>query len=723
MTTSGTGGTTGEKRKIAILGGGIGGLTAALDLTATPELREKYEVTVHQMGWRLGGKCATGRNPDMFDRIEEHGIHGFTGAYFNALPMMKAAYEEWATLDETDYGPAPDHPLATFEKAFPPRDSSFFWELHDGRLKRWRIYRPPNGLTLEDAQKFGTLASWLKFMKKAFAQRPPDPDEAPSPDATPTQPRDEVLDPFLDEVEKEIGGADAPNAPCGSGAAKDLDLGTMPDRLKQPPCAQKAEETDAERRDRITRTLLEVILRGLMIDDIEAKGFKSVDHENFADWLRRHGAPEDVMASPLAVSPINTTYQYPNGDYTRPPQMSASAYLQWFLRGFVTLGHAFYLFAGGSGETLVTPIYAILRKRGVKFEFFHRVESIEAERDIVSEVKVTKQASVKRGEYDPFVRVRGLHAWPHTPIYDQLENAEALKGVDLENPYADLEDIGERLSLKVGEDFDHVVIAMPIGALKLAAAPLGRRDADWRAMLEGMTSIGTQNMQIWMSKSLEKLGEVGRDPAGGPWYFLAGNYRGGPHGHADFSKYIEFESWPADATPKTCIYFSGVLQPDGENAPSRSADDARAKAECLALLKMAGSQLRPGFSNPAATASPFPMDFGLLACPHDESAKGLDRFDHQYWRSNTYPSERYTSSPPGTKALRLDPLDAKFRNATVAGDWTDFGMNVGSFEGACMSGKLAASAIEPSLDPARIVGLFPTKGDAPETAKEGPHSS
>ena len=47
------------KKKIAILGGGMAGLTTAYYLTKTPELRAQYEVTVHQMGWRLGGKAAS----------------------------------------------------------------------------------------------------------------------------------------------------------------------------------------------------------------------------------------------------------------------------------------------------------------------------------------------------------------------------------------------------------------------------------------------------------------------------------------------------------------------------------------------------------------------------------------------------------------------------------------------------------------------------------------
>ena len=55
-----------SRTKVAILGGAPAGFTAAFELTATPELRAKYEVTVHQLGWRLGGegpaataRCAT----------------------------------------------------------------------------------------------------------------------------------------------------------------------------------------------------------------------------------------------------------------------------------------------------------------------------------------------------------------------------------------------------------------------------------------------------------------------------------------------------------------------------------------------------------------------------------------------------------------------------------------------------------------------------------------
>ena len=49
------------RKRVAVLGGGPAAMAAAFELTATEELREAYEVTVHTLGWRLGGKGASGR--------------------------------------------------------------------------------------------------------------------------------------------------------------------------------------------------------------------------------------------------------------------------------------------------------------------------------------------------------------------------------------------------------------------------------------------------------------------------------------------------------------------------------------------------------------------------------------------------------------------------------------------------------------------------------------
>ena len=60
------------KTRVSILGGGLSGLVTAFNLTA-PKQQGRYEVTIYQLGWRLGGKCATGRNADVHQRIQEIG--------------------------------------------------------------------------------------------------------------------------------------------------------------------------------------------------------------------------------------------------------------------------------------------------------------------------------------------------------------------------------------------------------------------------------------------------------------------------------------------------------------------------------------------------------------------------------------------------------------------------------------------------------------------------
>ena len=43
-------------KKIAILGGGLGSLSTAFALTNESNWKERYEITIYQIGWRLGGK-------------------------------------------------------------------------------------------------------------------------------------------------------------------------------------------------------------------------------------------------------------------------------------------------------------------------------------------------------------------------------------------------------------------------------------------------------------------------------------------------------------------------------------------------------------------------------------------------------------------------------------------------------------------------------------------
>ena len=90
-----------RRPRVAVLGGGMAGLSAAWRLSE-PGWRDRFEsITVYQRGWRLGGKGASSRGPN--DRIEEHGLHIWLGSYENAFTLLRECYAE---LDREHTDPA-----------------------------------------------------------------------------------------------------------------------------------------------------------------------------------------------------------------------------------------------------------------------------------------------------------------------------------------------------------------------------------------------------------------------------------------------------------------------------------------------------------------------------------------------------------------------------------------------------------------------------------------
>ena len=48
--------------------------------------------------------------------------------------------------------------------------------------------------------------------------------------------------------------------------------------------------------------------------------------------------------------------------------------------GLTYQGHVAYEFTASMGDVVFAPLYEVCRKNGVRFEFFHRVEEVIAER-------------------------------------------------------------------------------------------------------------------------------------------------------------------------------------------------------------------------------------------------------------------------------------------------------------------------------------------------------
>ena len=137
---------------MAILGGGLGAMTAAFELTEQPNWRDSYELTVYQIGWRLGGKGASGRNPRLGYRIEEHGIHVFFGFYENTFSLLRRCY---AALKRPQRAP-----LGSWRQAFKRHDEVIWaeeqpergWGFWPVRFPRRPGARDPGGRALHRHQ-------------------------------------------------------------------------------------------------------------------------------------------------------------------------------------------------------------------------------------------------------------------------------------------------------------------------------------------------------------------------------------------------------------------------------------------------------------------------------------------------------------------------------------------------------------------------------------------
>ena len=699
-------------QKVAILGGGMGGLTTAFQLTSQPGWQQRFDITVYQLGWRLGGKCASSRGDN--ERIEEHGIHGFMGSYFNALPMMAEVYAE--------LGRTPGQPLATFEEAFLPSNFTMLWEWENGGLKPWPVRSPENDTPPTDGASYKGVQTAILAIIEEVSQMLTSAQGVP-------QLVDEAIGLLLGKAKEQVRDipiSEGPNHPLVheiQSARKFISgvVGTI-DHLAPTLAA----DADNLRRALLTLDFYATLIVGALTDNLEVNGYDILDSENWTDWLTRHGIHAATLQSPVVMTTVNICYQSPNGDTSRAARMSAGPFVDWSLRACAYMGALIWSFAAGTGETVVAPMYEVLKRRGVKFEFFRKVEALRLDpqdRTCVSAVEMTIQATLKdpQADYQPLIDVKGLPSWPATPHYEQLVEGEYLRAahIDLESywngwPTAAFPHLQTPHRLVRGVDYDQIVFAIALGAVPHLCDELIGENPAWKDMVAKIPALQTQAMQLWLSKDLYQLGWAEPlDPAKNE-LALSATYFCPPNGNAEFHDLLKWECWPADNQPKALWYFCGLM-PDYEAPPPFSDTDyprrqsERVKTQSIQYLQSNIGTMLPNATvranNPAG--DPNGLDFDLLVDTRNPAAQGVQRFDSQFWRANIDPTERYVTSPPGSIAARLEAWGSGFRNLTLAGDWIYTGLNVGSFEGAAISGKLASYALSgaPALN--TIVG-YPT---------------
>lgn len=697
-----------QLRRICIIGGGPAGLSAALALTdpAThPNWQDEYEVTVLQMGWRAGGKGATGRNgvTSFVDgewrlhgdaRIEEHGIHLFGNMYVNSLRTLDGCL---AALQSSA-----GEPVSTMQNELIP---SNYIQLADYFHDRWHLtpqHLPNNVLEPWGAADYPTpkvlirelLRLGMELLAEALGY---------AGDGSPHRPHAvQHLELLRSSHVQHSEQPAMPDAAVHGHALHELDHAVL---LVHHLFDESVGEHVALLRSVYCQlSLYATVARGVIADHIFEHGIDSVDDENFMDWCRRHGMSEVAVNSSPVQMPAEMCFQFPSGDTTRDPQFSAAGFLWFVLRQVLACGQATYWFHRGTGDTVVAPFYRVAVQRGVKFRFFRKVEHIGLSPDgvAVDTIRVGVQATtVDDAPYQPLVRLAdGTWVWPNAPVFGQLEQGEQLREehIDLESWWTPWQPVAHEV-MRVGVDFDEVVLAVPLPCLPHLAPELVAT-APWSASIDGLGGLATLSSQIWTNRSSQELGLPtlrGTDR-------VCGGAAVPPLGFADMTDVLSAEQWShyGDDAPRAAYYFCGPLQHDGPWPPASEHDTPaiqkeRARATVVQWLRTATSVM-PASGTLAATPQSF--DFAALWCPPGSPAQGEARFHHQYWRANIDPNERYVPSLPGSVGFRPKAWESGFSNVALASDWIFTGINIGSFEGAVMSGMLASYALTgaPSLE-------------------------
>ena len=689
-----------RRKRIVILGGGIGALTTAYHLSSVPDWRERYDITLYQMGWRLGGKCASSRNPEHGLRIEEHGLHVWFGFYENAFRMMRECYRE---LDRP-----PGSALSRLDEAFSGQTLVSMLEQcgteAEPQWTRWIVpFRHPlipgrpgtdEGLQAPDgggpaADHLQATSHW-DIPRRLLARM-----------------IDWLEDPELAEHTQESVAAplrrlqERLQAHDRAGTVERLAVEIIIGELKAlrftlHECLKLAAVAIPQlRRVRLMVDLGLTVVIGMLQDDLFRHGIGSIDHLDLREWLRLHGAAGETIHSVLLRALYDCCFAYRDGEMARP-DFAAGAALGCALRiALMWRGKVFYLMNAGMGDIVVAPLYEVLTRRGVKFEFFQKVRKLELDpqRHRVARIHFGRQATVKPecGTYDPLLRSAQLSypCWPHAPLLEQLVEGEALQGVNLESHWSQWQD-AENWTLELEPD-DDVVLGISLGALAPICGELAEANVDWRNMLEQLPTMQTQSAQLWFTKDQQDLGwnNPGYPDDTRPVMVAAPELL---DVWADMSHGLTQERW-GESPPRCVQYFCGPLP--GDLVRHRARDDAsvpevalaQVRAEALRWFGTYTRMLWPG----AAQADGEGLDWNLLH--HAGGAQGPARLDGQYLRANIDPSERYVLSPKGANKLRLRADRSGFDNLYLAGDWTHTAINAGCVEATVMSGMTASRAL------------------------------
>jgi uncharacterized protein with NAD-binding domain and iron-sulfur cluster len=723
-----------KKKKIVIFGSGVSALTSAYELTDFPGWEELYDVTIYQLGWRAGGKTASSRGVN--NRIQERGIHILQGWYWNMFRLIRKCYDERRDkkIDTTqkfqnwkDALIKDDTTLLTTEK--PTSKSSNEWD-------SWPFIFPEDALIPGDESPISfkvflirilgivcqlIFGSPYKTRKGLFAFIPrwifshlfvdyPINQAHPGPVVNPN-----------------YGSNPAENAVfCAEYMSQRLDDRPI---LKLNPIGYILVSVFVwafyfiYEFFRILFYPLVINLRGLNRFFsatewilITAKGslqycydwklsaliFAKVNDQDYREFLKKAGGSKMMITCGLVKFMYYGSFANLKGD--APGLLAADMAIRIVIDTIVYRGSLVWKTKAGTGGTIIAPIYQVLKARGVKFKFFNRVSQIHySESGKIQKVTVAEQVKLADHitEYSPLIQANHVADWPESPLMNQIDPEWAAKltkgNVDLESSWENWEDY-KSSDLTIEKDFDDIILAIPVNALKDICTEIIQKNNKWQAMVENVPTTQTFGAQIWISKTYAELGFNGPD-----WGLRTTdepnsvNYANLLYSWTDMTLLLEEENWQKGNQPGDLAYYCGTMSDSQNPLPPYSQHDfPKQEYERVYLFSKKWLENYMGWFFPKGTPkdNPYGLDFELLMNPNhtNEKLTGDELLKLQYFTANIDPSNRYTLAWPGTDKYRLKTNESGFENLYLAGDWTNFGLNVGHLEGTCISGIRAASA-------------------------------
>ena len=497
------------------------------------------------------------------------------GFYDNAFRLMRDAYEE--------LGREPGTPLATIDDAFKPCDRLV---LYDRQGDGWHAHTLDFPRNLQRPGEPGELPTFWEMAERACrwglsAWRALSGDR----DLDLTEPDLPFVPDWFEDLASELAGdvLDLPRgrgAPARAGRAPGPRTAGHTDHLVARQAAQPAllvrllgfrdwlwlllrepMEDDAELRFFFTFVDAGVsTVAGIVEDGVLERGFDAVNDEEWAAWLARHGAKEVTLGrtpelrAPVLRAVYDVAFGFPGGSIAAADVAAGTATSDLLRLVFSYRGSFMRKMQAGMGDTVFTPVYEVLRRRGVRFKFFHEVTKlgVAGHDKRVDSIEVVPQVELRDGaeEYLPLADVRGLPCWPSEPLWDQLE--PAARGHDFElrpNPLG-----RDPLLLRRGEDFDAVVLGIPVGALEPICRELMARDERFRRGIERAVTVQTQAFQVWANRHGPELGWTHEGNS------VAGCYVEPIDTYCDMTHLIPREDWKQADDVRTIAYLCGVLE-------------------------------------------------------------------------------------------------------------------------------------------------------------------